>query len=158
VNPFDALRLPATAALTDDDVRAAWREAAAATHPDQDGGGDPAAYATAAAAYQQLRTGWGRSEALADLTAQPHPGTWHQKPTVRPRLLAAGWRAAALLPARVRHGRPGRLAARTVIALAAAALAVTVTAGTPSAPAAAAGALLWWARTAPRDLAPPPGR
>ena len=27
--------------LTDDDVRAAWRRIAAATHPDRDDGGDP---------------------------------------------------------------------------------------------------------------------
>lgn len=158
MNPFDALGLPATGALTDADVRNAWRGIAAATHPDQDGGGDPAAYAIAAAAYRQLRTAWGRSEALADLTAQAHPDTWQQEPEASPGLAATGWRTAGLLPARIRHGRPGRLAVRTLIAAVAAAFAVTLTAGTPSAPATAAGCLLWWACTARGDLAPPPGR
>jgi curved DNA-binding protein CbpA len=157
VNPFSALGLPATGALTDADVRAAWREIAAATHPDQPGG-DPAAYAAAAAAYQQLRTPWGRSEALADLTVPPRPGSRRPEPEGGTGLLAAGWRVVALLPGRVRHGRPGRLAVRTIAALAAAALAVVVTAGTPSVTAVAVGCLLWWACTARGDLAPPPGR
>lgn len=154
MNPFDALGLTTTVSLTDADVRAAWRAAAAATHPDQDGGGDPAAYAAAAAAYAQLRTGWGRSEALADLTAQARPAI---RP-LEPKLPGAGWRTAAQLPARVRHGRPGRLALRTIAAVAAAVTALTLTAGTPAAPATAAGCLLWWACTARGDLAPPPGR
>lgn len=38
---------------TPDEVRAAWRSVARATHPDH--GGDPAAFATAAAAYDHLR-------------------------------------------------------------------------------------------------------
>ncbi len=158
MNPFDALGLPATMALTDADVRDAWRQAAAATHPDQDGGGDPAAYAAAVAAYAQLRTGWGRSEALADLpvSVQP-PGAWSREPRAGTGGPAA-WRAIALLPARVRHGRPGRLAARTLIAVTATVIAVTLTDGTASAPAVAVGCLLWWACTARGDLAPPPGR
>jgi len=158
VNPFDALGLPATATLTDAGVRDAWRGIAAATHPDQAGGGDPAAYAAAAAAYAQLRTAWGRSEALADLAAQARPGAWAREPDARPGVLAARWRTVTLLPARIRHGRPGRLAVRTVVAVTAAVIAVAVTAGTPSAPATAVGCLLWWACTARGDLAPPPGR
>jgi curved DNA-binding protein CbpA len=158
VNPFDALGLPATTALTDLDVRDAWRSIAAATHPDQDGGGNPAAYAAASAAYAQLRTGWGRGEALADLAAQARPGTRHRELELRPGLPEVGWRAVAQLPARVRHGRPGRLILRTIAAAAAAVTAVTLTAGTPAAPATAAGCLLWWACTACGDLAPPPGR
>lgn len=158
MNPFTALGLPATTALTDADVRDAWRGIATATHPDQDGGGDPAAYAAAAAAYAQLRTAWGRSEALADLTVPAHPGSWHPAPGRTPGRVAAGLRMVRLLPARVWHGRPGRLAARTLLALTAAAIAVAVTAGTPSAPATAAGCLLWWACTSRGDLAPPPGR
>ena len=66
-NPFDALGLPAGPDLTDEQVRAAWRKIAAATHPDRRGGGDVARYTEAAAAYAQLRTGWGRSEALPTL-------------------------------------------------------------------------------------------
>lgn len=72
-DPFAALGLPARPGLTDDDVRAAWRRIAAATHPDRDDGGDPVRFAVAAAAYAALRTSYGRGEALADLQAPaPH--------------------------------------------------------------------------------------
>jgi len=67
-DPFAVLGLPAVAGLTDDDVRAAWRRIATATHPDRADGGDPARFAEAAAAYTELRTSFGRGEALADLT------------------------------------------------------------------------------------------
>jgi hypothetical protein len=153
VNPFTALGLSASSGLTDEDVRAAWRTVAAATHPDRGDGGNPAAYAAAAAAYEQLRTGWGRSEALADLAAGPHvppapaPPPWHA-------LLAF----AAVLPARIARGRPLRLLARALVAAAAALAAVLLVPGTPSAPACAAGCALWWLITARADLAPPPGR
>ena len=66
-DPFAALGLAASPDLTDDDVRAAWRRVAAATHPDRADGGDPAAFAVAASAYSDLRTRFGRNEALADL-------------------------------------------------------------------------------------------
>jgi hypothetical protein len=155
VNPFAALGLPASPALTDEQVRAAWRTAAAATHPDRADGGNPAAYAAAAAAYQQLRTPWGRSEALADLAVLPHvppapapdPVRWH-----------ALFTAAAVLPARVARGRPLRLAARALIAAAVGYAAARLVPGTPAAPAVAAGCALWWLLTARADLAPPPGR
>jgi curved DNA-binding protein CbpA len=68
-DPFAALGLPARAGLTDDDVRAAWRRVAAATHPDREDGGDPPRFGAAAAAYAMLRTSYGRGEALADLGA-----------------------------------------------------------------------------------------
>ena len=71
--PFAVLGLPARADLTDDDVRAAWRRLAAATHPDRADGGDPDRFAAAAAAYTMLRTRSGRGEALADLTAPTPP-------------------------------------------------------------------------------------
>jgi curved DNA-binding protein CbpA len=154
VNPFAALGLPAAAGLTDEEVRAAWRRAAARTHPDRDDGGDPAAYTAAATAYAQLRTPWGRSEALADLAATDYPPP--AAPAAAPG--TAALRRLAILPARVRHGRPLRLAARTVIAAAVALLALAVIPGTPSAPAIVAGCVLWLAFTAPADLAPPPGR
>jgi curved DNA-binding protein CbpA len=155
VNPFAALHLPASPALTDEDVRAAWRAAAAATHPDRADGGNPAAYAAASAAYAQLRTPWGRSEALADLAVLPHvppapapaPLPWHALLTF-----------TAALPARVARGRPLRLTIRAAIAAAAAYAAVALVPGTPSAPAAAFGCALWWLLTARADLAPPPGR
>ncbi len=66
-DPFAELGLPAHAELTDDDVRAAWRRIAAATHPDREDGGDPARFGAAAAAYVLLKTPFGRGEALADL-------------------------------------------------------------------------------------------
>ena len=68
-DPFAELGLPALAELTDDDVRAAWRRIAAATHPDREDGGDPGRFGAAAAAYALLRTSFGRGEALADLSA-----------------------------------------------------------------------------------------
>jgi magnesium chelatase subunit D len=68
-DPFGALGLPVAPDLTDDDVRAAWRRVAAASHPDREDGGDPARFALAAAAYTELRTRYGRGEAYADLVA-----------------------------------------------------------------------------------------
>ena len=68
-DPFAELGLPVLAELTDDDVRAAWRRIAAATHPDREDGGDPARFGAAAAAYVLLKTRSGRGEALADLRA-----------------------------------------------------------------------------------------
>ena len=77
-DPFTVLGLPARPDLTDEQVRAAWRAIATATHPDREDGGDPARYAAASAACAALRTAWGRSEAYADLTAaapaRPLPG------------------------------------------------------------------------------------
>ena len=73
-NPFTVLGLPTDPDLTDEQVRAAWRAIAAATHPDRPDGGNVTRYTAAANAYAQLRTAWGRSEAYADLTADL-PGT-----------------------------------------------------------------------------------
>jgi curved DNA-binding protein CbpA len=55
-DPFTALGLPARPDLSDEQVRAAWRAIATATHPDRPGGGDPARYSAASAAYAILRT------------------------------------------------------------------------------------------------------
>ena len=79
-DPFAALGLPPRANLTDDDVRAAWRRIATATHPDRADGGDPGRFAVAAAAYTVLRTRSGRGEALADL-ASPSPAPGRSRPT-----------------------------------------------------------------------------
>ena len=70
MNPFEALGLPARPDLPDEQVRAAWRAIAAATHPDRADGGDLERYTAASAAYAELRTPWGRSEAYADLAEQ----------------------------------------------------------------------------------------
>ena len=54
-DPFAALGLPARNELTNEQVRAAWRKIAVATHPDRRDGGDVARYTAAASAYAQLR-------------------------------------------------------------------------------------------------------
>jgi curved DNA-binding protein CbpA len=152
-DPFSVLGLPARPEVGDDEVRAAWRRIAAATHPDRADGGDPARFATAAAAYTTLRTRSGRGEALADLAAPrpradvPHPGV----PGRRQPLLGL-----ARLPARVRHGRPARLALRLAVAAAASAATFAVVGWTPATPALVTGFLTWLLLTARHDLAPPP--
>jgi curved DNA-binding protein CbpA len=183
-DPFTVLGLPARPGLTDDDVRAAWRRVAAATHPDRADGGDAARFAAAAAAYTTIRTGFGRTEALADLARPAGVRRWKaQAPGLRryrraraARREAAGpgprrWRPAAdgerrrRRPAaglgagrwwsRVRRGRPARLALR-IAAVAAVSIAVALVAGPrPATPALITGALTWLAVTARHDLAPP---
>jgi hypothetical protein len=158
-NPFDALGLPTDPALTDEQIRAAWRAIAAATHPDRPDGGDLARYTQASAAYAELRTPWGRSEAWADIIEELHdttplppvPPGWENRPppSIRPLLL---------LPERIRHGRPLRLALR---ALAAALLSLTVLAlipAQPAGPALVVGLITWFILTGRSDLAPPPRR
>ncbi|MBV9382077.1 MAG: hypothetical protein JOY82_08810 [Streptosporangiaceae bacterium] len=163
MNPFDALGLPARPDLTDEQVRAAWRRIAAATHPDRPDGGDPARYAQASAAYAELRTPWGRSEAYADLTSPEGPGT-EPLPVIPGGPLPPPMQAARLtaaigcLPARIWHGRPLRLLTR---ALAAALLSLGVLAlipGQPAAPAVITGLITWFVLTGRGDLAPPPRR
>jgi curved DNA-binding protein CbpA len=171
-DPFAVLGLPARPGLTDDEVRAAWRRVAAATHPDRADGGDAARFAAAAAAYTAIRTGFGRAEALADLARPAGPSRW--RPARAARRAAAGsrrwrpaadgerrrWRPAAGLAAgrwwsRVRRGRPARLALR-IAAAAAVSVAVALVAGArPATPALITGALTWLALTARHDLAPP---
>ena len=198
-DPFAALGLPPRADLTDDDVRAAWRRIATATHPDRADGGDPGRFAVAAAAYTVLRTRSGRGEALADLASpSPAPGRsrptalrsrppvpWPRRPNAPPRPdasprpdapsrtdasarpeAAAGTDAppvtrpahpgAARLLARIRRGRPARLALRVLIAAALSAVAVAVAGSQPATPALITGALTWLLLTARHDLAPPP--
>ena len=127
-DPFAALGLPAQPELSDDEVRAAWRRVAAATHPDRDDGGDPAAFAAAAAAYTELRTVTGRREACAD-----RPG--------RPR--RRGW---------VRRGRPVALILRLAVAAGVSLGAVLAAGPAPATYAVIAGALTWLLRTARREL------
>lgn len=130
-DPFRILGLPLRPDLTDDDVRAAWRRIAAATHPDRADGGDPARFAGAAAAYTTLRTADGRREAYADL--------------------AAGQRGLA----RVRRGRPAVLGLRAAIAAAVSLGAVAVAGFQPAALALMAGALTWLILTGRRDISRP---
>jgi hypothetical protein len=179
-DPFRALGLAPDAGLTGDDVRAAWRRVAAATHPDRADGGDPAAFAAAAAAYTVLRTAAGRGEALADLLGVPaaRAGTGRTlgRPTLdrrtlgrprlgrprlgRPRLgrprLGRRAAAAAVLADRARRGRPLVLALRAVVATGVSAAAVLATGWQPASLAIVAGMLTWLICTGRADLAAPP--
>lgn len=172
-DPFAALGLTARPELTDDDVRAAWRRVAAATHPDRSDGGDPERFADAAAAYTELRTRFGRGEAIADAGKRrirfgrreaviapridgPGPSGARRGYSVNARVSWQLTRAAVLLPARVRRGRPWRLALRVLAAAAASAAAVAVAGSQPAVPALITGALTWLLLTARQDLAPPP--
>jgi len=148
---FAALGLAADPALTDDEVRMAWRRVAAATHPDRADGGDPAAFAAAAAAYNLLRTRTGRGEVLADAAEAAGPVL---PPVLRRR--GVRWLAgqAAGLPGRISAGRPWRLAARVAVAVALSAAALTVAGSAPAGAALVTGAVTWLVLTARRDLAP----
>jgi curved DNA-binding protein CbpA len=140
--------------LTDDDVRAAWRRVAAASHPDRADGGDPAAFAEAAAAYTALRTAFGRGEALADRRAA-RAGETGAGLGVLSSLSDDHAGAAARLAGRIRRGRPFRLALRVAVAAGASVTAVAAAGASPAAPALVTGALTWLALTARHDLAPP---
>jgi hypothetical protein len=137
-DPFAVLGLPRRAGLSDDDVRAAWRRIAAATHPDRDDGGDPARFGAAAAAYAVLRTGYDRGEVLADLGLSTDQGLG----------------AAPDLPAPGSRPRTWRLALRAAAAAAVCAGAFTVAGWAPATIGVAAGALTWLAATARHDLPP----
>ena len=148
---FQALGLPASPELTDDQVRAAWRRVAAATHPDRGDGGDPAAFAAAAAAYTLLRTPAGRREALAELS-QPTDGIASGHPVLGSKNQLV--RYAVSMAWRIRGGRPLRLAARFVGMTAVGVLAVAAVGLQPASYALIVGALTWLAVTGRIDLAP----
>jgi hypothetical protein len=168
-DPFAALGLPARPDLTDEQVRAAWRAIAAGTHPDKHGGENTETYTRASAAYAQLRTPWGRSEAYADLAEargqhgatapiplpDPDPGGIAEPPWA-PAMRAA--RAALQVPARIRRGRPLRLAIRGLAAAILALAVLHLIPGQPAAPAVITGIITWFLLTARSDLAPPPRR
>jgi curved DNA-binding protein CbpA len=137
-DPFLVLGLPPHAGLSDDDVRAAWRRIAAATHPDREDGGDPARFGAAAAAYAALRTGYNRGEALADLG----PRT---RPAVRGRERAS----------RRPGGRLGVLAIRVLAAAAVSASAFAVAGWAPASLGVLAGALTWLITTGRHDITKP---
>lgn len=157
MNPFTALGLPARPDLDDEQVRAAWRAIAAATHPDRADGGDPARYAQASAAYAELRTEWARSEAYADLDAG---GPTTQPLPVIPAESPPPGRSGSLFlwPARVRRGRPLRLLLRAVATALLSLAVLTLIPGQPAAPAVITGLIIWFLLTGRADLAPPPGK
>jgi curved DNA-binding protein CbpA len=143
-DPFGALGLPARAGLSDEDVRAAWRRIAAATHPDRDDGGDPVRFSAAAAAYETLRTSFGRGEALADLgPAGPAHRPAHRAARHARRSGARGLNAG---------GRGGRLMLRTAAAAAVTAVAFLAVGWTPATAGLLAGALTWLAVASRSDL------
>ena len=166
-DPFALLGLPARPGLADDDVRAAWRRIAAATHPDREDGGDPARFGAAAAAYVLLRTGFGRGEALADLglTATADPGGRHAHRGGRPPGGSArGGRhragRATTVDRRLRtpalrlprltwqNRRPGGLALRLAGAAAVGVVAVVMSGWSPGVVGVLAGVLTWLLATA----------
>jgi len=177
-SPFATLGLPERPDLDDETVRAAWLQIAAATHPDRPDGGDLTRYTQASAAYGELRTPWGRSEAYADLVEaarrqgrfDDHPGrdpgtepSTEPLPTVpgaapppappsQP-LLNLAW-----LPSRIARGRPGRLLIRAAIAAGLSLVVLALVPGQPAALADVGGLVVWFVLTGRKDLAPPPER
>lgn len=172
-DPFALLGLPTRPGLSDDDVHAAWRRIAAATHPDREDGGDPARFGAAAGAYVILRTGFGRGEALADLGlgATPDPGGWHAHRSGRsPGGSARGGRhrvgratpvdrrlrpsvrlrpPAVRLPRSTRQNRrPGGLALRVACAAVVGVVAVVISGWSPGVVGVLAGVLTWLLATA----------
>jgi hypothetical protein len=181
-NPFAVLGLPERPDLDDETVRAAWRAIAVATHPDRADGGDLACYTQASAAFAELNTPWGRSEAYADLVEQAwregrfddypdrypggtDPGTapLPAVPAEVPRQLRSvpPWQlvlALVWLPSRIRSGRPLRLLIRGTIAAGLSLAVLALIPGQPAAPADVAGLITWFVLTGRKDLAPPPER
>jgi curved DNA-binding protein CbpA len=163
-DPFALLGLPTRPGLSDDDVRAAWRRIAAATHPDREDGGDPARFGAAAGAYVVLRTGFGRGEALADLglSATPDPGGRHAHRSGRPpdgSARGGRHRAGRETPVDRRLGvrlprltwqnrRPGGLALRVACAAAVGVVAVVISGWSPGVVGVLAGVLTWLLATA----------
>lgn len=146
-DPFRAIGLEPRSELGDDDIRAAWRRIAAATHPDRPDGGDPAAFARAAAAYAALRSPAGRGEALADLLA---PGGTASRPGSSS---ATPWLRA--LPGRIWHGRPAILALRLLLLAVVTTVAVAAAGWQPATLAIVTGLATWLLRTAGSDVVPP---
>ena len=159
-NPFTVLGLPTDPDVSDEQVRAAWRAIAAATHPDRPDGGNVQRYTAAANAYAQLRTAWGRSRGLRRPDRRParhrcpRTGPLHARGELRAGLLGM----AVLLPARIWRGRPRHLAFRALITALLSLAVVNLLPGQPSGPAVVTGLITWFVLTARGDLAPPPGR
>jgi curved DNA-binding protein CbpA len=181
-NPFAILGLPERPDLDDETVRAAWRQIAAATHPDRADGGDLARYTQATAAFHELQTPWGRSEAYADLADQAradghwdaYPGSGLEDGTEPLPAIPGGFdvviippppfwfahplTALAQIPGRILHGRPGRMLIRAAIAALLCLGVLALIPGTPSAPADVTILITAFVVTARSDLAPPPRR
>ena len=149
-DPFATLGLPARADLPDEEVRAAWKRIAAATHPDRDDGGDAARYAAAAAAYDTLRTSFGRGEALADLGLA---GAWARAwPRSGPRSAARHARRTRARGPGVRVGPGWRLVSRVTAAAAVLVTCVLAAGWTPGTVGLLAGLLTWVGVTGRHDV------
>jgi hypothetical protein len=165
-DPFAVLGLPARPDLPDEQVRAAWRAIAAATHPDRPDGGDLARYTAASGAYAELRTAWGRSEAYADLADltddEPDTAPLPAIPAAPPRTPSPA-RPSPLLnltqvPARIRRGRPLHLIIRAAVAALLSLVVLQLIPGSAAAPADITGLIIWFVLTGRSDLTPPPER
>jgi hypothetical protein len=179
VNPFAVLGLPDWPDLEDETIDAAWQAIAAETHPDRADGGDLARYTRAAAAYTEIRSHWGRTEAFADLLEQawaegrydaypghyppgcepddepePPAGPWQLPP---PMWLADPRGMLLNLPWRFHHGH--RLGLLVLTALGAG-LCLAVAAVFPRLPhpVVVAAGILWFIGSIRETLAPPPGQ
>jgi hypothetical protein len=181
-NPFAALGLPERPDLDDETVRAAWRAIAVATHPDRPDGGDLARYTQATAAFHELNTPWGRSEAYADLVDQAwregryddypdgYSGPADPSTTPLPAVPAQApvrlhpvspWRlvfAVVWLAPRIRRGRPLRLLVRAAVVTGLSLAVLALIPGEPAAPADVAALITWFVLTGRKDLASPPER
>jgi curved DNA-binding protein CbpA len=146
-DPFAALGLPTRAGLSDEDVRGAWRRIAAATHPDRDDGGDPARFGAAAAAYDTLRTPFGRGEALADLGLAGHAPTSVRRAAHYGAHRAAQHASRTGVPRLSVSGRGWRLALRAAASGGVMAAAFFAAGWTPATVGLLAGALTWVAVT-----------
>jgi hypothetical protein len=170
INPFAVLGLPERPDLDDETVRAAWRAIAVDTHPDREDGGDLARYTQATAAFHELRTSWGRSEAYADLADQAWREGRYDEPGTEPLPVVGGqaglrptrpWRlllALVWLPSRVRRGRPLHLLIRAALAAGLSLAVLALIPGQPAGPADVVMVVTWFVLTGRRDLAPPPGQ
>ena len=172
-NPFAVLGLPEWPELDDETVHAAWAVIAAETHPDRDDGGNLARYTQATAAYYELSSPWGRSEAFADLLdrawaegrydAYPGyypggdlplpPGLWEIE--LGPVPLDELLHLAAQIPARLRGGHPWHLAIRAAVTAALCLAIVTLFPGRPAANFSVAVLTVAFAVSARNDIAPP---
>ena len=161
-DPFGALGLPARADLSDDDVRAAWRRIAAATHPDRDDGGDPARFGAAAAAYALLRTAYARTETLADLAdhgSESYVGTLRryspETTHVTESATGGGGRRdgrRGVRGVRRARGRDGVLALRVAAVIAVCAGAFLAAGWSPASVGVTVGALTWLITTGRHDI------